>query len=84
MWDITRSVTGKLAKVDSIQELKVNGKVNSNSQNTCIADFLNTFFLSVVGNNIKNNPITNNKPSDYLRQAFNHSFPSIKYHAVTI
>jgi hypothetical protein len=66
IWDITKSVTGKLAKVDSIQELKVNGEVISNSQN--IADFLNKLFLSIV-DNIDNNPITNNKPLDYLRQA---------------
>jgi hypothetical protein len=69
-----------LAKVDSIQELKVNGEVISNSQN--VADFLNKLFLSIVDNNAKNNPINSNKPLDYLRQAFNHSFPSIKYHGV--
>jgi hypothetical protein len=64
VWDITKSITEKLAKVDSIQELKVNGEVISNSQN--IADFLNKFFLSIVDNNVNNNPITTNKPLHYL------------------
>jgi hypothetical protein len=81
VWDITKSVTGKLTKVDTIQELKVNGKVISDRQD--IADSLNSFFLSVVENNINNNFKINNKPLDYLRQAFKHPFPSIKYYAVT-
>jgi hypothetical protein len=33
--------------------------------------------------NINNNFKINNKPLDYLQQAFNHPFPSIKYYAVT-
>jgi hypothetical protein len=36
----------------------------------------------VVDNIINNNPMANNKPSDYLQQAFNHPFPNIKYHTV--
>jgi hypothetical protein len=40
-------------------------------------------FFSIVDNNVKNNPITSNNPLHYLWQAFNHSFPSIKYHAST-
>jgi hypothetical protein len=59
-----KSVTEKLAKVDLIQELKVNGEVISNSQN--IADFLNKLFLSIVDNNVKNNPITSNDPLHYF------------------
>ena len=78
MWDITKSVTGKSTKIDTIQELKVNGNVISSSQD--IADSLNNFFLSVVENNTFK---INNSPLDYLRQAFHHPFPSIKYHAVT-
>jgi hypothetical protein len=81
IWDITKSVTGKLTKVDTIQELKVNGKVIRDRQD--IADSVNSFFLSVVENNINNNFKINNKPLEYLRQAFNHPFRSIKYYAVT-
>jgi hypothetical protein len=43
-------VTGKLTKVDTIQELKVEGEVISNRQD--IADSLNSLFLSVAENNI--------------------------------
>jgi hypothetical protein len=50
--------------VDTIQELKVNVKVISDRQD--IADSLNSFFLSVVENNINNNFKINNKPLDYL------------------
>jgi hypothetical protein len=60
----------------------VNGKVIRNRQN--IADFLNNFFLSVVDDNINNNPITNNSPLDYLQQVADHSYPRITYHPVTI
>jgi hypothetical protein len=42
VWDITKFLTGKLTKVDTIQELKVNGEVISNRQD--IADSLNSFF----------------------------------------
>jgi hypothetical protein len=79
-WDSVRSVTGKLTSENTVQELEVNGKVIRNRQN--IADFLNNFFLSVVDDNINNNPITNNKPLDYLRQVADHSYPRIKYHPV--
>jgi hypothetical protein len=81
VWGITKSVTGKLTDVETIQEIKANGEVISNRQN--IADFLNNLFLSVVDSNIINKPMANSKPSDYLQQAFNHPFPNIKYHAVT-
>jgi hypothetical protein len=37
----------------------------------------------VAENNTNKNFETNSKPLDYLRQAFNHPVPSIKYHAVT-
>jgi hypothetical protein len=42
----------------------------------------------MVDDNINNNPITNNKPLDYLplyylRQAVDHSYPRIKYHPAT-
>jgi hypothetical protein len=37
----------------------------------------------MVDDNINNNPITNNKPLDYLQQVVNHSYPRIKYHPVT-
>jgi hypothetical protein len=41
---------------------------------------LNSFFISAAENkNIK----TNNKSLEYLQQAFDHPFPSIKYHGVT-
>jgi hypothetical protein len=46
VWDITKFLTGKLPKVDTIQELKFNGEVISNRPD--IADSLNCFFLSVV------------------------------------
>jgi hypothetical protein len=59
----------------------VNGKVIINRQN--IADFLNIFFLSMVDDNINNNPITNNKLLDYLRQVADQSYPRIKYNPVT-
>jgi hypothetical protein len=42
VWDITKFLTGKLTKVDTIQELKFNGEVISNRQD--IADSLNSFF----------------------------------------
>jgi hypothetical protein len=80
-WDIVRPVTRKLTSDKTIQELEVNRKVIRKRQN--IADFLNSFFLSVVDDNINNNPITNNNPSDYLRQEADHSYPGIKYHPVT-
>jgi hypothetical protein len=79
--DITKLLTGKLTKVETIQELKVNGEAISNRHD--IADFLNSFFLSAVENNINKNLKINNKPLYYLRQAVNHPFPSIKYHAIT-
>jgi hypothetical protein len=58
--------------------MKVNGEVIGKQD---IADSLNSFFISVGGNNINKN--VNNKPLDYLQQAFNHPSPSLKYHAVT-
>ncbi|PNF20902.1 hypothetical protein B7P43_G11183 [Cryptotermes secundus] len=81
IWNITKSVTGKFAKVNSVQELKVDGRITKNRQ--YIADFLNSFFISVAENNINKSLETNNKPLDYLRQAFDHPFPSIKYQAAT-
>jgi hypothetical protein len=53
-WDIVRSVTGKLINDKTIQELEVNRKVIRNRQN--IAVFVNNFFLSMVDDNINNNP----------------------------
>jgi adenylyl- and sulfurtransferase ThiI len=64
VWDITKSVTGKLTKVDTIQKLKVNGEVMSKRQD--IADSVNSFFLSVAENNTNKNFKTNCKPLDYL------------------
>jgi hypothetical protein len=67
IWNITKLVTGKLTKVDKIQELKVKGEVISYRQD--IADSLNTLLLSVAENNISKNFKPNTEPSDYLRQA---------------
>lgn len=50
IWNITKSVTGKFAKVNSVQELNVDGQITKNRQ--YIADFLNSFFISVAENNI--------------------------------
>jgi hypothetical protein len=64
IWNITKLVTGKVTKVDTIQELKVKGEVISSRQD--IADSLNSIFLSVAENNTSKNFKTNNKPLDYL------------------
>jgi hypothetical protein len=68
VWDITKSVTGKFTKVDTIQELKVNGQVISNRQD--VADSLNSFFLSVAKNNTNKNFKTNSKPLRLLVRSF--------------
>ena len=41
IWNITKSVTGKFAKVNSVQELNVDGQITKHRQ--YIADFLNSF-----------------------------------------
>jgi hypothetical protein len=81
VWNIIKSVTGKLTKVNPIKGLKVIGEVISTRQ--AIADSLNSFFVSVAENNISKHTKTDNKPLDYLRQVFHHSFPSIKYQTIT-
>jgi hypothetical protein len=73
LWNIIKSVTGKSTKLNPIQELKVKGEVISNRQ--AIADSLNSFFVSGAENSISKYTNTANKPLDYLRQVFHHSFP---------
>jgi hypothetical protein len=64
VWNIIKLVTGKLTKVNPIQELKIKGEVISNRQ--AIADSLNSFFVSVAENNLSKYIKTDNKPLDYL------------------
>jgi hypothetical protein len=80
-WNITKSVTGRSVKIDTIQELNINGNTVSNSQD--IADHLNKFFSLVTGDNTTGFIKTDIGPLDYLQQTFHHPFPYIKFHAIT-
>ena len=49
IWDITKSVTGKSTKNDTMYELNIIGNVNNSSHDT--ADSFSMYFLSVMENN---------------------------------
>jgi hypothetical protein len=67
---------------DDICELKINGNMINNAQG--IVDFFNSYFLTIVDNNLKNtSSANNNNPLDYLQQAFHCPFPHVKHQAVT-
>jgi hypothetical protein len=80
-WNITKLVTGRSVKIDTIPDLNIKGNTVSNSQD--IADHLNKFFSLVTGDNTTGFIKTDIGPLDCLQQAFHHPFPHIKFHAVT-
>jgi hypothetical protein len=83
IWNITKLVTGNSTVNDDICQLKSSGNMINNTQG--IADFFNSYFLTIVDNNLKNTSLVNNNniPLHYLQQAFHCPFPHIKHQAVT-
>jgi len=76
IWDITRLLTGIRARNDDVHQLNTHN--NSNHDFQTMPDFINNFFLSIIGKN-HNVSDKNDNFAAYLHLTYNGPYPNMKY-----